>query len=239
MTVLRQGMGGDAVRVLQRELLSLGYDLGADGADGVFGDVTFQAVKAFQRDHGLTVDGIVGPSTGAALAAALAELPAGPLPVPNGLAQIRAAFGDIRLMMGPDPDEACYLRIEGDWAAQNLAPVTAEGIPAMRRIYCHKKIIPLLKGAFVDIVAAGLGTEVRSFDGCSCPRYKRRTQRNLPSVHSWGIALDLNAATNRQGTKGDMSRAVVAIFREHGFRWGGDWKGRYRDPMHFQYCTGY
>jgi peptidoglycan hydrolase-like protein with peptidoglycan-binding domain len=37
------------------------------GADGVFGKVTAHAVKRFQRDKGITVDGIVGPQTRDAL----------------------------------------------------------------------------------------------------------------------------------------------------------------------------
>ena len=36
-----------------------------------------------------------------------------------------------------------------------------------------------------------------------------------------------------------MDAALVALFKQAGFTWGGDWKGRERDPMHFQFCTGY
>jgi hypothetical protein len=36
-----------------------------------------------------------------------------------------------------------------------------------------------------------------------------------------------------------MDAAVVAIFKEAGFTWGGEWQGSKRDPMHFQFCTGY
>ncbi len=44
-----------------------GYDLGKYGTDGKFGKATENAVKAFQRDQELTVDGIVGPATWAML----------------------------------------------------------------------------------------------------------------------------------------------------------------------------
>jgi D-alanyl-D-alanine carboxypeptidase len=60
-----------------------------------------------------------------------------------------------------------------------------------------------------------------------------------PSTHSWGIAIDLNPETNAQGTAGDMDAGVIEIFRGAGFKWGGDWEGGTRDPMHFQFCTGY
>ena len=44
-----------------------GYSVGTYGIDGDFGKDTLAAVKAFQQDRGLKVDGIVGPKTWAAL----------------------------------------------------------------------------------------------------------------------------------------------------------------------------
>lgn len=56
------------VRNVQALLLAKGYNLGADGVDGVLGELTFNAIKTFQADHGgLAVDGIPGPQTVAAL----------------------------------------------------------------------------------------------------------------------------------------------------------------------------
>lgn len=66
--VLKLGSEGDKVKELQNKLNSLGYDCGA--ADGIFGSKTLAAVKAFQKDKGLAVDGVVGVNTNAALAAA-------------------------------------------------------------------------------------------------------------------------------------------------------------------------
>lgn len=68
------GDQGAAVRDLQRELLDLGYDLGTWGADGDFGNSTWNAVVAFQEDHGLDpVDGVPGPETRAAIDLALSD----------------------------------------------------------------------------------------------------------------------------------------------------------------------
>jgi hypothetical protein len=58
--ILKKGSRGNAVLELQRKLTSLGYD--TKGVDGIFGSNTEQAVRQFQRDHHLTVDGIVGPA---------------------------------------------------------------------------------------------------------------------------------------------------------------------------------
>ena len=64
---LRKGATGEYVTLLQTKLIQMGYSLEPYGADGKFGNKTFEAVKAFQRDHGLDADGIVGRNTWAAL----------------------------------------------------------------------------------------------------------------------------------------------------------------------------
>ena len=68
---LRRGSSGDYVVELQKDLMQLGYDVGATGADGKYGAKTEVAVKAFQANSGLTADGICGPKTWAALDAAI------------------------------------------------------------------------------------------------------------------------------------------------------------------------
>jgi N-acetylmuramoyl-L-alanine amidase len=52
---------GDDVTSLQERLHELGYDAGP--VDGVFGSETEVALRAFQRDYGLTSDGTCGPGT--------------------------------------------------------------------------------------------------------------------------------------------------------------------------------
>ena len=64
---LKRGMKGDDVRKLQQRLIELGYALPRYGADGDYGSETVTAVKAFQRDRGLQVDGVAGEATLAAL----------------------------------------------------------------------------------------------------------------------------------------------------------------------------
>jgi N-acetylmuramoyl-L-alanine amidase len=54
-------MRGDDVCALQERLLELGYD--ADRANGIFGVQTELALRSFQRDYGLLVDGVCGPAT--------------------------------------------------------------------------------------------------------------------------------------------------------------------------------
>ena len=71
---LRKGSSGEYVTLLQTKLIQRGYDLAPYGADGKFGNKTFEAVKAFQRDNGLQVDGICGKATWGAILEGQADL---------------------------------------------------------------------------------------------------------------------------------------------------------------------
>ena len=65
--MLKKGSSGSDVRDMQIMLNALGYDCGT--ADGIFGNKTVSAVKAFQEAEGLTIDGIAGTQTLETLAA--------------------------------------------------------------------------------------------------------------------------------------------------------------------------
>lgn len=89
--VLQSGSSGSAVRQLQQNLIKLGYSVGNAGADGDFGANTTAAVKKFQSDHHLTVDGQVGPKTQSAIVDALKNQNEGPaggeeMPIPSHVA---------------------------------------------------------------------------------------------------------------------------------------------------------
>ena len=59
-TYLQHGSEGDLVAALQEALNGQGYDL---EVDGIFGDGTYAAVRDFQSNNDLSVDGIAGPDT--------------------------------------------------------------------------------------------------------------------------------------------------------------------------------
>lgn len=68
-SMIRYGDKGDDVRAVQTALAFLGYSPG--NIDGIFGPLTNEAVRRFQADQRIAVDGIVGPETIAALNAEL------------------------------------------------------------------------------------------------------------------------------------------------------------------------
>ncbi len=62
---LKQGSKGATVKKMQQKLKNWGYYKG--GVDGIYGAKTKEAVKYFQRKNKLTVDGVAGPKTLAAM----------------------------------------------------------------------------------------------------------------------------------------------------------------------------
>ena len=65
--LLKKWQQSEDVRKVQERLIELGYSCGKYGADSIFGNSTYNAVVQFQRDLGLSADGIVGPKTWAEL----------------------------------------------------------------------------------------------------------------------------------------------------------------------------
>lgn len=109
--ILKKGMTGDDVKEVQSRLIALGYSCGSCGVDGDYGTDTIAAVKKFQKDHDLEVDGEFGPKSYAMLdsldktnAAAPTESASAPAPAeaqPNG--QEVEIFGG-----------NCYVRLESN-----------------------------------------------------------------------------------------------------------------------------
>ena len=67
LDTIKKGSKGNQVKALQQMLMARGYDLGKAGADGDCGTMTVTAIKLFQRDNGLAVDGIAGQDTWATI----------------------------------------------------------------------------------------------------------------------------------------------------------------------------
>ena len=99
-----------------------------------------------------------------------------------------------------------------------------------KKIYCNKDLIKPLEKALTNLVERKLVSQLKTWDGCFNIRKKRGA--TSPSLHSWGIAIDVNAAWNRFGCSPTCSQAFVECFTDAGFEWGGEW--RKPDGMHFQ-----
>ena len=60
---VKPGSHNEETRAVQQVMLDEGYDLGSFGADSWYGDITEGAIRKWQEDNGLTIDGIVGKNT--------------------------------------------------------------------------------------------------------------------------------------------------------------------------------
>lgn len=100
-----------------------------------------------------------------------------------------------------------------------------------KRIYCNKALVAPLGAAFANIIKTGLEDEIRTWDGCFNIRASKGSAGSA-SLHSWGLAVDINASWNRFGAVPTLSKALVLCFTTAGFDWGGTWP--YPDGMHFQ-----
>lgn len=159
---------------------------------------------------------------------------------PHGLEQILDYFGNIYEFIREDGTLN-----ETDWQRRFLKRVDLpfplklswNTSQSVTRLFCHKKVAEVFQEAFETIEKERLKSQVKTYGGCYSYRAKRSSGKL--STHSWGIAIDLNPNSNPMGKAGDMNPDIVEIFRRFGFKWGGDWSGSGKDPMHFQFCTGY
>lgn len=99
-----------------------------------------------------------------------------------------------------------------------------------KRIYCNKDMVVPLGNAFKKLIATGCVKELKTWDGC----FNIRKMRGLTSMslHSWAIAVDMNAFENGLNQVPKLSKEFVECFTTSGFDWGGTWKRL--DGMHFQ-----
>jgi hypothetical protein len=115
------------------------------------------------------------------------------------------------------------------------------------RLYCNKDLVQPLTNAFNNIIERGLAEEIKTWDGCYNPRPIRGVEAQFHelfnkglydkaadyiSIHSWGLAIDINAAWNQLGKVPLMSQNLVKCFADAGFTWGGTFIRK--DGMHFE-----
>ena len=105
-----------------------------------------------------------------------------------------------------------------------------EGVLPIKRIYINKDAIEPLNAALNEIKEKNLTDLIKSYDGCFNIRKKRGGITY--SLHSWAIAIDINARENSYGRVPRMPMELVECFTNNGWEWGGYWKKP--DGMHFQ-----
>lgn len=106
-----------------------------------------------------------------------------------------------------------------------------KAIPELpNRLYCNADLVAPFEKALRLVIERDLEDEIKTWDGC----FNIRKKRGLKSwsLHSWAIAIDINASRNGLGQTPSMDRRLVQCFLDAGFDWGGEWTRP--DGMHFQ-----
>jgi len=152
--------------------------------------------------------------------------------IPHGYSEIVEFFGDPHFASGS---------VDSRWEQASM--ILVRDLPGVPKLYCHRLIVEPLREALVE--SQKLGYRPTTI-GCFAPRAKRGSSQL--SLHTFGAAVDLDAATNPLALNcpaGDprrdnftIPREVIAAWKKIGWFWGGDFMTRF-DPMHFQWATGY
>jgi len=156
---------------------------------------------------------------------------------------IRLPFGydEIIQMYGFPPEDE---KERWNWENENLCivklpfqiPYSFDKRKVVKSLRVHKKIGNIVLDTFNYIKEKGIEELVKDCAGAYVYRAKRSNPKQL-SVHSWGIAIDINCLDNPFGETPKQPHLLVEAFSKFGWVWGGYWKKP--DGMHFQYAKGY
>lgn len=160
-------------------------------------------------------------------------------------ADVPGFFGRIELGSSGLPTERWQARALKSLPLPYPMRLAWEPGTTVRRLTCHRAVADSLRDCLASILAhygsleAVQAARMDLYGGC----YNFRPMRGSHqlSMHSYGIAIDLDPQRNPLGTKwrddkGMTPLPVVQIFERAGWTWGGRWTSR-PDCMHFQAAT--
>lgn len=154
---------------------------------------------------------------------------------PKDMQEAEERYGKIKRLA----DGRMQWKDEIKWMVLIELPSVARNILHVRNgkpvttVYCNRDVARSLVDVIELLHIRKLLDQWKTYDGCFYVR-DVRGKPGVLSTHAYGLSFDINAATNKLGTDGDMSPEFVNTWKELGFVWGGDFKSR-KDPMHFQY----
>jgi peptidoglycan hydrolase-like protein with peptidoglycan-binding domain len=204
---VKPNMQGEDVRAWQLVLLAAGYNLGPDGADGIFGSLTDTATKDWQSKRGLTPDGDVGSET----RGKIGTLPTAPMSVPSSASP------------RPDPAPKSSIEVNAEAVATHLRALQAKyGVAGSK----GKQDVTMIKR-----FQSAVGGVADGFPGTGTMlALAKAGQGILPAVMYWPKAgtkakdlpayrkqlTDLAASARKQGMSTLASQLEASAARETG-----------------------
>jgi hypothetical protein len=159
------------------------------------------------------------------------------IPKPNSYSEIVSLFGDPTIFGATESAKAIWeQQFMTQWRADRWSERYQLSWPKnfpFRNLYVNRAIIPLIDHTMRLLKNRNLLSEIVSYDGCWSIR-PIRGSKDKWSVHSFGLAIDFNAAKMPLGSPSTWSSGFVRTMEEAGWTWGGRFKRL--DPMHFQYA---
>ncbi len=144
------------------------------------------------------------------------------------LAFVKRAFGEFAAR----PSGGGALQIRPRWVKRNIRH---RRVPILGNVTCHRRLFHQLRRALGELRRKRLSHLVRrsEYAGCYNPRFIATSAGKRISRHTYGIALDINAASNPFGARPHQGKKLVRVMRKWGFNWGGRWP--LPDGMHFEW----
>jgi hypothetical protein len=163
-------------------------------------------------------------------ASRIAPLPPAAVQLRGGIVrpvEVKARFGEfaVRLPYGAD-----WIEIHPRWLREHIV---TRSVPILGVVSCHRALIEPLRRALGALERRGLSQLVAPGDYAGCYAPRRIPGSGSLSLHAWGLAIDLNAASNPQFGRSRQDRRLVRAMERVGFTWGGRWPTA-PDPMHFE-----
>jgi hypothetical protein len=122
----------------------------------------------------------------------------------------------------PEPDAFAFPVLRAPWDLARWTVEAVETTDRVEEVFCAQ-VAGTESFALADDLLTG---NCRPIAGTS-----------IPSNHSWGTAVDINAPVNprKRPLTTNIPRAVREMWKSQGFRWGGDYTTSVPDPMHFEF----
>jgi hypothetical protein len=147
----------------------------------------------------------------------------------------------------PMKSAADKLTFEKKWMELHVYPENIrKAIPALgEKIYINKDFYSTYIRFLSLLIERNLHGEIHANDECFMPRYQRGSTTQI-SIHTWGLAVDLNPLDNpiystreqciAKGLK-PFTKEFIQAGRDAGLICGADFPGR-PDLMHFEGTKG-
>ncbi len=141
---------------------------------------------------------------------------------------LKERFGEFALRL---PIARDWVRPDPAWVKRN---VVTRRVPVLGTVTCHRRMFAPLRRAMLRLARRGLTRLVDRGDYAGCYAPRRIPASGTLSLHAWGLAVDLNASRNPQGSPPDQDPRLVRVMERAGLWWGGRWP-TVPDGMHFEY----